>query len=146
MKSLYRCTGLIGNPQIFVVIQGYSSRKSNPRLWNINNFRVVIKGFNQLKSPPAELCSSIFPAGLLLSLEKTLILPLRISKDLTVVQLIISNLWCTINMLTSTICGVHGMLCYAKQKDLRVERNKSQLGLQEINDLKHLLCDRDIQA
>jgi len=44
------------------------------------------------------------------------------------------------------ICGLHGMLCYAKQKDLTLNRNKYQLGLQEISDLKHLLCDKDIHA
>lgn len=80
------------NPQIFVVTQCYSSRKSKPGLCNVNNFRLIIKGFNQLNSPPAELCSSIFLSGLLVSLEKTLILSLRISKDLTVMELIIDNL------------------------------------------------------
>lgn len=49
-------------------------------------------------------------------------------------------------MLASTICGLRGMLCYAKEKDLSLNRNKYQLGLQEISDLKHLLCDKDIQA
>lgn len=65
MKSLSICTGLIGNPEIFVVRQCYSSRKSKPGLRNINNFRLIIKGFNQLKSPPAELCSSCRVASVL---------------------------------------------------------------------------------
>lgn len=51
-----------------------------------------------------------------------------------------------LNILTSTTCRLCGMPCYAKQEDLTLNSNKYQLGLQEISDLKHLLCDKDIHV